>query len=155
MLAYDWRFTLAANDLPKVSGTTRLAGEAVEYPFLDDDLVDFATRLPPALKVRGLTLRYFFKEALRGFLPDEIIRKRKHGFGLPFGPWLRRNAPLRKMAQNALEGLSERGIVRRELVQELFSTRLAQHPSYFGEMVWVLMMLEHWIAANAPDYVVR
>ena len=40
-------------------------------------------RLPPEYKLKGLTLRWFFKEALRGFLPDEIIAKKKHGFGLP------------------------------------------------------------------------
>jgi len=154
MLAYDWRFTLADNDLPKVTGTTSLAGIAVGFPLLDDDIVDFSLRLAPALKVRGLTLRFFFKEALKGFLPIEIIRKRKHGFGLPFGPWLTRHEPLRALARGALAGLVERGIVRRELTDELLSVRLHEHAGYFGEMVWILMMLEHWLAAKAPDFAV-
>ncbi|MCX8115530.1 MAG: asparagine synthase C-terminal domain-containing protein, partial [Burkholderiaceae bacterium] len=154
MLAYDWRFTLADNDLPKVTGSTSLAGVSVGFPLLDDDVVDFSLRLVPALKVRGLTLRYFFKEALRGFLPDEIIRKRKHGFGLPFGPWLTRHEPLRALARGALAGLVERGIVRRELTEELLSVRLREHAGYFGEMVWILLMLEHWLAAKAPDFAV-
>ncbi|MCX7902333.1 MAG: asparagine synthase C-terminal domain-containing protein, partial [Burkholderiaceae bacterium] len=154
MLAYDWRFTLADNDLPKVSGTTRLAGEEVAYPLLDDELVDFSLRLPPSLKVRGLTLRYFFKQALRDFLPPEIIRKRKHGFGLPFGPWLQRSAALRELAETSLQRLAARGIVQPGLVRELFSSRLAEHAGYYGEMVWVLMMLEQWLAAHAPDYAV-
>jgi asparagine synthase (glutamine-hydrolysing) len=154
MLAYDWRFTLADNDLPKVTGTTHLAGEQVGFPLLDDDLVDFSLQLPPGLKLRGLTLRFFFKEALRGFLPDEIIRKRKHGFGLPFGPWLVRHEPLRALARAALERVATRGIIRRELTQELSSNRLPEHAGYFGEMIWILMMLEHWLDANAPDYAV-
>jgi asparagine synthase (glutamine-hydrolysing) len=152
MLAYDWRFTLADNDLPKVLGTTQLAGRQVGFPFLDDDLLDFSCRLAPQLKVRALKLRYFFKEALRDFLPQQIIRKSKHGFGLPFGPWLLRSAALRELARAALEGLVARGIIRAELVNELFSTRLPEHAGYFGEMIWILMMLEHWLVVKAPAY---
>lgn len=152
MLAYDWRFTLADNDLPKVVGTAQLAGLEVGFPFLDDDVVDFSTALAPELKVRGLTLRYFFKEALRGFLPDEIIRKSKHGFGLPFGPWLERSTELRYFARSSLEELAERGLIQRTLVVELFSQRLREHAGYFGEMIWILMMLEHWLKAHSPGF---
>lgn len=154
MLAYDWRFTLADNDLPKVTGTCHLAGEEVGFPFLDDDLVDFSLCLAPSLKVRRLTLRFFFKEALKGFLPDEIIRKRKHGFGLPFGPWLVRHESLRVLAKTALDRLVARGLIRRDLVLELFSIRLSEHAGYFGEMIWILMMLEYWLQAKAPNYAV-
>jgi asparagine synthase (glutamine-hydrolysing) len=154
MLAYDWRFTLADNDLPKVTGTTQLAGTAVGFPLLDDDLLDFSLQLAPSLKVRGLTLRYFFKQALRGFLPDEIIRKRKHGFGLPFGPWLVRHEGLRKLARESVDSLAARGVVRPELAHELFSVRLQEHPGYFGEMIWILMMLERWLQKRAPRYTI-
>ncbi len=90
-LAYEWKYILADNDLPKVTGTAALGGVDVGFPLLDDRLLDFSLGLPPDLKVRGRKLRYFFKEALRGFLPDEIIAKKKHGFGLPFGVWLLRD----------------------------------------------------------------
>jgi asparagine synthase (glutamine-hydrolysing) len=152
MLAYDWRFTLTDSDLPKVRLTAQLAGETVGFPLLDDDLVDFSLTLPASMKVRGLTLRYFFKSALRDFLPNEIIRKKKHGFGLPFGPWLLRDKALAAFATAALEQLAERGFIRRELVHDLFSTRLHEHSGFYSEMVWVLMMLEHWIARHAPTF---
>ena len=155
MLAYDWRLTLADNDLPKVCGSARLASEEVGFPLLDDDLLDFSLRLAPELKVKGLTLRFFFKEALRGFLPDQIIRKRKHGFGLPFGPWLVRSPELLSLARSSLEHLASRKIIRRELVADLFSARLAEHAGYYGEMVWVLMMLEQWLQAKADSFVAR
>ncbi len=85
MLFYDWRYTLAENDLPKVIGSARLANIDVGFPLLDDHLLDFSLKLPTAYKLKGLKLRWFFKEALRGFLPDAILTKKKHGFGLPFG----------------------------------------------------------------------
>ena len=155
MLAFDWRFTLADTDLPKVTGTTQMAGVDVGFPLLDDDLLDFSLTLPASLKVRGLTLRWFFKEALKDFLPMEIIRKKKHGFGLPFGPWLVRNNDLRRFAQTSIDRLVERGIIRGAFRNDLFSTRLSEHAGYYGEMVWILMMLEQWLTAHAPEYALR
>ncbi len=154
MLAFDWRYTLAENDLPKVCGTAELAGMRVGFPLLDDDLLAFSMRLPTAYKVRGLTLRWFFKEALRGFLPPQIIAKKKHGFGLPFGVWAASHPALNRLATDSLHSLSERGIVRRDFIEALLTTRLVEHPGYYGEMVWILMMLELWLQSHAPGLVV-
>lgn len=149
-LAFDWRFTLADSDLPKVRGTTQLAGVDVAFPFLDDALLDFSCRLPTEYKLKGLKLRWFFKEALRGWLPDEIITKRKQGFGLPFGVWATRDAPLKALALASLDSLATRGIVRPAFIRTLVEQRLPEHPGYYGEMVWILMMLEQWLQAKAP-----
>ena len=154
-LAFDWYYTLAQTDLPKVSGTTALAGLQVGFPMLDQPLVDFSMRLPTNYKLRGGQLRWFFKEALRGFLPDEIINKPKQGFGLPFGVWATRHAPLKALAADALHGIADRGIVQRTFVQALLDRHLAAHPGYFGEMIWILMMLEQWLRFHAPRYSVQ
>jgi asparagine synthase (glutamine-hydrolysing) len=144
MLALDLRFTLADNDLPKVTRACELAGLDVGFPMLDDAVVSFSSALPPRLKLRSTRLRYFFKESMRGFLPDEIIAKTKHGFGLPFGPWLQTHRPLRQLALDSLADLKRRGIIRSEFIDELTSTHVESHASYYGTMVWVLMMLEQW-----------
>ncbi len=149
MLAYDWKYTLADNDLRKVVTTGALAGVDVAFPLLDDALTDFSLRLAPHYKLRGLKLRYFFKKALNDFLPPEIIRKKKHGFGLPFGRWLARNPALHELAFGALDALAGRGWVRRPFIDDLFRSKLDEHPGYYGEMVWILMMLELWMQANA------
>lgn len=145
MLAYDWRYTLADNDLPKVIGTTQLAGIDVGFPLLSDELLEFSTTIPPEWKLKGLTLRWFFKEALRGFLPDAIITKKKHGFGLPFGVWAIQNDGLKTLAREALAGFASRGIVRPAFIRELLDVHLPAHPGYYGEMVWILMMMEFWM----------
>jgi len=147
-LAFDWRFTLAEADLPKVCGSTALAGISVGFPLLDTCLLDFSMQLPVDYKLKGLKLRWFFKEALRGFLPDEILTKKKQGFGLPFGVWAMRHKGLHQMASDSLRTFAERGIIRTAYVESLLKDRLKQHPSYFGEMVWILMMLEQWLRSN-------
>jgi asparagine synthase (glutamine-hydrolysing) len=151
-LAFDWRFTLAESDLPKVLGATSHAGIAVGFPMLDDQLLDFSLKLPTEYKLKGLQLRWFFKEALRGFLPDAIITKKKQGFGLPFGVWANKTPALMAMAKDSLDSLAARGVVRADFIQTLLTQRLPEHPGYYGEMVWILMMLEQWLRAKAPGF---
>ena len=151
-LAYDWRFTLAESDLPKVLGAASLAGIDVGFPMLDAGLLAFSQRLPSQHKLKGLQLRWFFKEALSDFLPAEILTKKKQGFGLPFGVWANAHPPLKKLASDSLYALVERGVVRPDFAHTLLTQRLAQHPGYFGEMVWILMMLSQWLSAKAPGY---
>ena len=148
MLAFDLKYTLTDNDLPKVVTACRAAGVEVAFPLLDDRLVAFAARLDPGLKLKGLKLRWFFKHALRDFLPAEIITKKKHGFGLPFGIWLGRDRALNELAFASLDALKSRGIVRHAFIDQLRADLLADHATYYGELVWVLMMLEQWLSTH-------
>lgn len=151
-LAYDWRYTLAECDLPKVVGSTQLAGVSVGFPMLDEALVQFSMQLPPAFKVKGQELRWFFKDAMRGFLPDEVITKKKQGFGLPFGVWMVEHAALNALTRDALRALVPRGLIRDDFVRRFFDELLPSHPHYYGTMAWILLMLEHWLRARAPDW---
>jgi asparagine synthase (glutamine-hydrolysing) len=151
MLAYDWKYTLAESDLPKVRSATQLANTSVGYPFLSRALTDFSLALPPAWKVRRHVLRWFFKRALRDFLPVEILRKKKHGFGLPFGAWLVRHDELRAMARSSVEAFVERGLIPRRMVPLLFDAWLPSAPRFYGELVWILMMLEQWWRAQTAQ----
>jgi asparagine synthase (glutamine-hydrolysing) len=144
LLYLDIKFTLADNDLRKVSGTCEMAGVDVQYPFLDRELVDFANRVPPAIKLRGTRLRYFFKRASEGFLPDEILKKRKHGFGVPCGRWMRDRPALRELAYDSLRSLEKRGYLRESFVSNLIRLHQSDHADYYGVMVYVLTMLELW-----------
>ncbi len=151
MLAYDWQYTLADSDLPKVRGTASLAGVDVSFPMLDDALLDFSLSVPSDDKVRGTRLRHFFKDALVGFLPDEILRKSKHGFGLPFGVWLTQHPPLKSLAADSLAGLGERNVLQPAFLKTV-ENHLQTHAGYYGELIWVLMMLEQWLRARAPSW---
>lgn len=144
MLAFDRKFTLADNDLPKVAKACELAGIDVAFPLISDEITAFSLRLEPQLKLKGTKLRYFFKEALRGFLPEEIIAKQKHGFGLPFGVWLQHHKPLQTLASDSLSDLKARNIIRADFIDKLLGHHLGEHAGYHGTMVWVLMMLEQW-----------
>lgn len=145
MLALDFKTTLGDNDLPKVMQSCRLADVAVDFPMLDARVVDFSLGLRPEHKLAGTRLRPFFKDALRDFLPPEIIRKQKHGFGLPFGEWALRDSGLRALTFDSLNSLKQRGFVRPPFIDRLKDELLPQYPNYYGTFAWVLMMLELWL----------
>jgi asparagine synthase (glutamine-hydrolysing) len=58
------------------------------YPFLDVELVEFSKRIPPALKLNGLTEKYILKKVAEGLIPQEIINREKFGFHAPGSPYL-------------------------------------------------------------------
>ena len=145
MLHLDLKFTLADNDLRKVNGMAEAAGIEVRYPLLDDEMVAFSGEVPPDWKVKGQYLRWFFKQALKGYLPDEIINKSKHGFGLPFGIWARDYAPLRERMEDRLSDFKKRGWMQPAYIDQIRSEHMTEHATYFGKMLWVIVMLEEWL----------
>src|SRR6185437_9070756 len=100
LLYIDTKMTLGDDDLPKVVRTAELAELRVRFPYLDHPLAEFSGTLPASLKVRGLEKRYLFKRATASLLPQQILKKRKHGFGLPIGMWLKTDPKLRAMARD-------------------------------------------------------
>lgn len=148
MLHLDLKFTLADSDLRKVGGMTEAAGIEVRYPLLDDAMVEFSGEVPPDWKVKGQYLRWFFKTALKGYLPDEIINKSKHGFGLPFGLWAKEYAPLRERVQDRLEAFKRRDLLNPAYIDAIRAEHQSGHATYFGKMIWNILALEEWLAAR-------
>jgi asparagine synthase (glutamine-hydrolysing) len=148
LLCYDWQFTLADNDLRKVEAMCERAGVAVSYPMLHPDVVDLSLRVPPQMKMPGTALRDFYKRSMSGFLPEEIIHKRKHGFGLPFGLWLQQSPELRELVLGNLADLRARHLVRDGFLDRLLDLHGADDARYYGVFVWVLAMLEQWFKAH-------
>ncbi len=151
LLAYDFKFTLADSDLPKVTRMCEAAGVEVSFPMLVKAVTDHSLVLAPDQKLKRTQLRYFFKNALRGFLPEEILRKEKHGFGLPFGAWVLTQPGLQAMVDDALAGLATRGYLKPEFIRQLREAMASGHAGYYGTMVWILAVLELWLREHLPD----
>lgn len=146
LLYLDLKLILADNDVRKVSGTAELAGVQVRYPLMDHDLVELSGHLPTRFKVNGFEKRYIFKKAMRGILPDKVLYKKKHGFGVPLAVWLLQNPRLQSLIQDTLGDARTR---QRGYFQPAFYDRLrALHRqgdlAYYGEVVWYLVALELW-----------
>jgi len=148
MLLFDWKLTLADNDIRKVSAMCDRENVRVSYPMLDDDLVDFSTTIPSDMKMRRGQLRRFYKNSLSDFLPREVLKKSKHGFGLPFGEWLRTSVELQSVINPILDSLASRGFIKPSFIETMRYKHTHEHASYYGGIIWTLVMLEQWIANN-------
>jgi len=112
-------------------------------PFLDHRFVEFATAIPGRLKVQGWRTKAVLREALRGVLPPEILTRRKMGFPVPVGRWLRGSFwPLVQELvlgpRTLSRGLFEPTALRR--LADEHRTGAAEH----GDRLWLLMNLEVW-----------
>ncbi len=78
--------------LAKIDRVSMLHSLEVRSPFLDIELVNFARRLPHTVKLRGGVTKWILKKALEPFLPNNIIYRKKKGFGMPIGGWFQSGA---------------------------------------------------------------
>jgi len=111
-------------------------------PFLDHKLVEFATRLPEAMKLRGWTTKYVLRRAMRGVLPPRILTRKKMGFPVPIGGWFR--GRYRRVIEEYV--LSERalgrGVFNPSYVRELAARHAAGENH--AERLWMLVNFEIW-----------
>jgi len=146
MLYLDWKFTLADNDLVKVNNMCHKAGVDVLYPMLDDRLIELATRVPSNIKLPGNKLRDYYKASTKPFLPEATINKSKQGFGLPFGVWMQTNKSLRDMAYDNVLALKSTNYFEEDFLNNALKLHQSgEASSYYGELVWILSMLNMWL----------
>jgi len=112
-------------------------------PFLDHQLVEFAAGLPPRMKLRGLTTKWILREAVREILPAEILTRKKMGFPVPFGIWMR--GPWKELARDVLLDVRsrQRGIIEPAAVERLISSHAAGATDG-ADAIWSLLNLELW-----------
>ena len=89
MLYVDTNTWLPDNLLIKADKMTMANSVELRVPLLDHKVLEFAARLPRHQKVRRWTMKYLAKKALREYVPEEILSRRKAGFPIPYQLWLR------------------------------------------------------------------
>jgi asparagine synthase (glutamine-hydrolysing) len=141
----DWMstFYLPNDMLVKVDRMTMAHSLEARCPLLDHELLEFAARIPPTLKLRGWTTKYILKRTLEQFLPRDVIQRPKHGFEAPLRIWFRGN--LAEVAEDVLLSTSSlsRDYFRPESVRSLISAHRAGRADH-GTHLWQLLNLELW-----------
>ena len=113
-------------------------------PLLDHRLMEFVATIPSTLKLRNGGGKYLLKRAMAQDLPDEILTRKKMGFGVPLGAWFRRE--LRDMTRDVLLGprARQRGIFRASEVDTLLATHDAGRRDCSARL-WALICFELWM----------
>src|SRR2546422_2119864 len=132
--------TYLPNDLlVKVDIATMAVSLEARSPFLDHHVIEFAASLPEKLKLRGLTTKYLLKRMLKKLLPAENLDRRKKGFGVPIGHWVR--GKLQPFLRETLltETALNRGLFKREAVKRLVELHTRGERDY-SHQLWTLLM---------------
>jgi len=145
MMSVDLRITIADGDLRKVNRMCELAGVRVRYPFLDDEVVEFSARVPDRYLVRDRKLRYFFKEAVRNFLPIEVIEKKKHGFGLPIADLSDQYRPLMDFACDYATEAKRRGYFQPQFLDRLIEQHRGVEHGLYRLDIFEFVFFELWM----------
>lgn len=120
----------------------------VRYPMLDDDVVAVAARIPDGLLIRGLKLRYFYRQVFADFLPRATLAKKKKGFGPPYIKWIRHYRPLRDLANDCINVLKAQPIFDPGGLQRIIDRSPVEPGSYLDEMAWKLMLFAMWLQSK-------
>jgi asparagine synthase (glutamine-hydrolysing) len=115
----------------------------VRAPMLDHEFIEFAARIPAGLKLKdGTESKFILKKAIEPYLPNEVIYRKKMGFGVPIDHWFR--GELKEMAYDTLlsAAATGRGYFRREYIESLLDRHLAGETWQY--LIWNLLMLELW-----------
>ena len=143
LLYVDSKTYLPGDILTKVDRMSMAVSLEARTPLLDQKLIDFVTRIPAGLKLRGLQTKHIFKRAVRGIVPDEILDRPKQGFGVPIQQWI--NEQLRGRIRETLteRRTRERGHVEPRYVDLLLDEHERGRRDHSTQL-WALLMLELW-----------
>ncbi len=143
MLYVDAKTFLAEFNLCYSDRLSMACSLEVRVPFLDNEIVDFMGRVPPTMKIKGLTQKHILRKAMKGRLPKAVLRRRKAGFGLPARSWLRNE--LREMVGDLLspERVRRRGLFNPAVISNFIEMNNSGKRDYTMQL-WALLSLELW-----------
>ena len=143
MIYNEFRLRLPELLLMRVDKIGMSTSIEARVPFLDHELVEFTMDIPQRFKVRGGEPKYLLKKAVEGLIPDEIIYRKKMGFGAPMAQWLRGDFGRRVERTFADSRLMREGYFDVEFVQRLCREHRTGRND-FSQYIWTLFNLTAW-----------
>lgn len=143
MLEVDATTYLPGDLITKIDIATMAYALEARSPLLDHQLMEFAASIPADLKVRGREKKWIFREALREWIPDEILDRPKQGFSVPLGAWFRKE--LREQLHDVLLDPTtvNRGYFRPQTISSMLERHAAGDDAE-TKPLWSLFIFELW-----------
>jgi len=153
MMLLDTLTYLPDDVLVKVDRASMAVALEVRAPLLDHRVLEFAWRLPLALKLQGGRGKIVLRKVLSRYLPEDLFDRPKTGFGVPIYQWLR--GPLRDWAEELLDArrLDREGYLRALPIRRVWQSLLTGRSEweYGGDLLWGILMFQAWLEAQRRD----
>ena len=115
----------------------------LRVPFCDHRVMEFAARIPPSVKLPGRDMKHVLKRAMEGLLPPEILYRRKQGFSVPVGEWLRADMAPMTRALLSRERLGRSGLFDSAAVERIRKSH-ARGAGNYTHLLWALIIFQVW-----------
>jgi asparagine synthase (glutamine-hydrolysing) len=142
MLYTDTKTWLPDDLLVKADKITMANSVELRVPFLDHKILEFAAGLPSSMKLRGVTTKYILKRAFAKIVPQEILDRKKTGFPVPYGAWMK--GELRSFVEDVVLSptAQSRGYFNKEGIEKMLSAHMSK--GSYPKEVFSLAVLELW-----------
>jgi asparagine synthase (glutamine-hydrolysing) len=144
MMRFDAETYLPEDVLTKVDRMSMAHSIESRVPLLDNEVIRFASSLPASLKIKNGRRKHILKEVAATLLPQEIVDRRKQGFGVPIGVWFRKGGLRELFADTLLSPRTmQRGYFQPAFVRQLVNEHLAGTRDHTLRL-WQLVVFERW-----------
>ena len=143
MLALDCKNLLPEKFLMKADKAIMANSVEERLPIMDKNIVEFAFRIPPKFKIKRGNEKYILKMAVKDLVPEEIIKRKKGAFGVPYRHWIK-NEMGELVEQKLREGELIKKIFEKERIEKLIYNYKNSKWGHFATLVWNLFVLELW-----------
>ena len=143
----EMKLRLAEHLLMRVDKLTMAHSVEARVPFLDHDVVEFATRLPPSYKLSDATGKKILKKAAAPYLDEDMIYRQKQGFGAPMEEWFREgDFGVRCLAAFDRSALRAEGFIDGDYFTALLKDQISGRASASFQL-WTVMNAVLWHAS--------
>jgi asparagine synthase (glutamine-hydrolysing) len=121
----------------------------VRSPLLDHKVIEYAARIPSSMKMKYGNKKHILKEAFKRILPEEILKRKKHGFDVPLNRWF----------QNELKEISEESLFNNKKLEFFFNIDFLKHlwiehqknKINHGTIFWTALIFSLWLENDSYD----
>ena len=143
----EMKLRLPEHLLMRVDKLTMAHAVEARVPFLDHDVVDFATRLPPSYKLSDGIGKRIVKKAAEPYLDHETVYRRKQGFGAPMEEWFREgDFGRRSLAAFDRSALKAEGLFDNDYFRGLLEAQASGAGGYSFQL-WTVLNAVLWHAS--------